>query len=44
MAGRLLGDRDQIKRMRDAIVDQKLTAHFKAKLSPEGKEGPWMSS
>jgi trigger factor len=38
MAGRLLGDRDQIKRMRDAIVDQKLTAHFKAKLSPQEKK------
>lgn len=35
MAGRMLGDREQIKRMRDAIVDQKLTAHFKAMLAPK---------
>lgn len=35
MAARILGDRDQIKRMRDAIVEQKLTAHFKAMLSPK---------
>lgn len=38
MAGRMLGDRDQIKRMRDSIVDQKLTAHFKAMLSPKEKK------
>jgi len=35
MAARILGDREQIKRMRDAIVEQKLTAHFKAMLSPK---------
>lgn len=35
MAARMLGDREQIKRMRDAIVDQKLTAHFKAMLAPK---------
>jgi trigger factor len=38
MAGRMLGDRDQIKRMRDSIVDQKLTTHFKAMLSPKEKK------
>ncbi|MBS1580998.1 MAG: trigger factor [Bacteroidetes bacterium] len=38
MAGRMLGDRDQIKRMRDSIVDQKLTAHFKAMLAPKEKK------
>lgn len=35
MVGRILGDRDQMKRMRDTIVEQKLTAHFKALLSPK---------
>ncbi|HQV39618.1 MAG: trigger factor [Flavobacteriales bacterium] len=35
MAGRMLGEQEQIKKMRDAIVDQKLTAHFKAMLSPK---------
>ncbi len=35
MAARILGDREQIKRMRDAIVEQKLTAHFKAMFSPK---------
>lgn len=38
MAGRMLGDRDQIKRMRDSIVDQKLTVHFKAMLAPKEKK------
>ncbi len=37
MAGRLLGDREQIKRIRDTIVEQKLMVHFKNMLSP--KEG-----
>ncbi|HEY0976696.1 MAG TPA: trigger factor [Flavobacteriales bacterium] len=37
IAGRLLGDREQIKRMRDSIVEQKLMAHFKAMLSPKEK-------
>jgi len=37
MAGRMLGDRDQIKKIRDTIVDRKLTAHFKAMLSPTEK-------
>jgi trigger factor len=35
MAGRLLGDREQIKRMRDSIVEQKLMAHFKNMLTPK---------
>jgi trigger factor len=35
MVGRILGDRDQLKRMRDTIVEQKLTNHFKALLSPK---------
>ncbi len=35
MAGRLLGDRDQLKRMRDTIVDQKLTVHFRTLLQPK---------
>ncbi|MBK9422339.1 MAG: hypothetical protein IPN44_15010 [Flavobacteriales bacterium] len=38
MAGRMLADRDQIKKVRDAIVDQKLTAHFKAMLEPKEKK------
>lgn len=35
MAGRMLGDREQIKRMRDSIVERKLITHFKAMLSPQ---------
>lgn len=35
MAGRLLGDREQIKRMRDSIVEQKLMVHFKNMLTPK---------
>ena len=38
MAGRMLADRDQIKKVRDAIVDQKLTAHFKAMLEPKERK------
>ena len=38
MAGRMLGEREQIKKIRDTIVDQKLTAHFKAMLSPKEKK------
>jgi len=37
MAGEMLADRDQIKKVRDAIVDQKLTTHFKAMLEPKEK-------
>lgn len=35
LAGRMLGERDQAKRVRNAIIDHKLTAHFKAMLSPK---------
>ncbi len=35
MAGRVLGDQEQIRRIRDTIVEQKLMAHFKALLSPK---------
>ena len=35
VAARLLGDREQIKRMRDSIVERKLITHFKAMLSPK---------
>lgn len=35
MAGRVLGDQEQIRRIRDTIVEQKLIAHFKALLSPK---------
>ncbi len=38
MAGRLLGDREQIKRMRDSIVEQKLTIHFRTLLEPKEKK------
>ena len=38
MAARMLGDQEQIKRMRDTIVEQKLTAHFKAMLSPKDRK------
>ncbi|MCC6938868.1 MAG: hypothetical protein IT226_11660 [Flavobacteriales bacterium] len=34
MAGRMLGDREQIKRMRDTIVQQKITMHFRSALAP----------
>ena len=37
IAGRLLGDQEQIRRMRDSIVQQKLMAHFKAMLTPAEK-------
>jgi len=35
MAGRMLGDREQIGRIRNSIVEQKLMTHFKALLSPK---------
>lgn len=38
MAGRLLGDRDQLARMRDSIVQQKLITHFKTLLEPMEKK------
>jgi trigger factor len=38
MAGRILGDQEQIRRIRDTIVEQKLMAHFKALLSPKERK------
>jgi trigger factor len=35
MAGRILGDREQIGKIRNTIVEQKLIAHFKALLEPK---------
>jgi trigger factor len=35
MAARMLGDREQLQRFRDAIVEQKLLVHFKTLLQPE---------
>lgn len=35
MAGRMLGDEEQLRRIRDSIVDRKLMTHFKALLSPK---------
>lgn len=35
MAARILGDREQIGRIRNTIVEQKLITHFKALLSPK---------
>ena len=35
MAARMLGDREQLGRMRNSIVEQKLNAHFKALLGPK---------
>jgi trigger factor len=32
---RILSDQEQVRRMRDSIVDQKLTVHFKTLLSPK---------
>ena len=37
MAARILGDREQIGRIRNTIVEQKLTVHFKTLLSPPEK-------
>ncbi|MEO8591493.1 MAG: trigger factor [Flavobacteriales bacterium] len=34
MAGRMLGDREQLQRMRDTIVQQKLNLHFRTLLEP----------
>ena len=34
MAARILGDQEQIRRMRDTIVEQKLMVHFKTLLQP----------
>ena len=38
MAARILGDREQIGRIRNTIVEQKLMTHFKALLSPKEKK------
>jgi len=38
MAGRILGDQEQIRRIRDTIVEQKLMTHFKALLSPKERK------
>ena len=38
MLGRFLRDREEIRRLRETIVDRKLTAHFKAMLTPKEKE------
>jgi trigger factor len=35
MAARMLGDREQIQRMRDSIVQQKMTIHFRTLLEPK---------
>lgn len=35
MAGRMLGDREQLQRMRDSIVQQKLNIHFRTLLEPK---------
>ncbi len=40
MAGRMLGDREQVMKMRNAIVEHKLMAHFKAMLNPTEKRMP----
>ena len=37
LAARMLGDREQVGKMRDTIVERKLIAHFKAMLSPREK-------
>ncbi|MCC6840025.1 MAG: trigger factor [Flavobacteriales bacterium] len=34
MTGRMLGDQEQVRKIRDTIVERKLIAHFKAMLSP----------
>lgn len=34
MAGRMLGDQEQVRKIRDTIVERKLIAHFKAMLTP----------
>ncbi len=35
MAGRMLGEQEQLRRIRDTIVEQKMMTHFKALLSPK---------
>jgi trigger factor len=38
MAGRILGDQEQIRRIRDTIVEQKLMVHFKTLLNPKERQ------
>jgi trigger factor len=38
MAGRMLGDQEQLRRMRDSIVQQKMTAHFHTALAPRERK------
>jgi hypothetical protein len=38
MAARMLGDREQIGRIRNTIVEQKLITHFKATAQPQGEQ------
>lgn len=38
MTGRILGDREQVQRMRDSIVDQKLVTHMKTLLAPKERK------
>lgn len=38
MAGRMLGDQEQIRRLRDTIVQQKMTAHFRTALAPRERK------
>ncbi|MCW5899348.1 MAG: trigger factor [Flavobacteriales bacterium] len=40
MAGRILGDQEQIRRIRDTIVEQKLIVHFKTLLGPAERRMP----
>jgi trigger factor len=40
MAARMLGDAEQVRRMRDSIVDHKLTVHFKTLLAPKERAMP----
>jgi trigger factor len=41
LAGRMLSDREQIRKVRDTIVEHKLIAHCKAMLSPKEKLVPF---
>lgn len=41
MVTRMLSDRDQVKRMRDTIVEQKLNIHFKTLLQPKEEPMPY---
>lgn len=41
MTGRMLQDQDQVRKVRDLIVERKLIAHFRAMLSPQEKKMPF---